>query len=467
MNKKEVLDNILSKVVRSSFTDSNCKISGITTNLQVSQKTDLVFYNIRDDQSAKKLFLERLDQSTYGIIVTNQIDEELENHIIIDQSDFLEVQKILADIIYPRIKEVLIIGVTGTNGKTTVVNFASQITKLCGKKCISVGTLGIRNENNYELNYLKNSTMPSYVELRKIIYEQQEKIDVIFLEVSSHGLHQNRLYDLKLDVAGWLNITQDHLDYHKNMDNYFESKLLIFNYLKEDGICLIPEENKNLYENILKRRPELTDKLKQVNFKNIKIETPGFIKTIFNKMNFSVAYFLNGYLWKEKVEKVSFDNLLPPDGRYNVFKKDDRVIIVDYAHTPDAIRNIILGIRGDYKGRKVAIVFGCGGDRDKSKRSLMGNIAEKKCDKIILTNDNPRSESPHDIVKDILDGIKNKEDVLIELDRKKAIQLAFDKFNDYIIVIAGKGHEDYQEISGKRISFSDIIEVKKIIKRDL
>ena len=385
----------------------------------------------------------------------DNITLKIKNVINLSGNDFKRYQNTLVDIFYPIEEEVKICGVTGTNGKTSVVHICREISSLLGKNSISIGTLGVVNGKGEVVENL-NSTTPSKLDLRRIISKFKNKCDAFFIEVSSHGLHQERMRGLKFFSAGWTSFSQDHLDYHKNIEDYFQAKMKIYEYLTPEGELFVPAAEKLLIDRISKLEPlKITGPLTKWDFVNM----PSSFNVSFNKNNLELATELINSLW-DIPNRLDLEQLTPPPGRLSIIKKGENLVVIDYAHTPDALKNICQAVRDEFKTFYLIVVFGCGGDRDKTKRPIMGEIAEKYGDKVILTNDNPRNEDPELIVQDIKAGMKSI--CQVEYDRKKAIEQALNYFTNRkkIVLIAGKGHENYQEIRGEKIRFSDFDVIK-------
>jgi UDP-N-acetylmuramoyl-L-alanyl-D-glutamate--2,6-diaminopimelate ligase len=459
MNKVEILKIIESDIVsQNQLTDLEESVSEVTTNLQSSNPGDIVFYKVANEEKSIENFAKRLKDKKPGLLILNHGAEFVKdkNTIFIDSEKFLTVQKKILDILCPNKGKMKIVGVTGTNGKTTTVNLAMQISSRAGHPAISVGTIGVQDLNGSLVDDLE-STTPSYVEFRKLIYRFQDKYSVCFVEVSSHALVQNRLHDIFLDAAAWTSFSQDHLDYHKSMEEYFDAKMLIEKkYLKEGKSLLIPSFEKELYKMILSKNPNVRIKTAPT-LKDYGItDMPFFYHSAYNQGNVEVAMALNVELWgKDVLKNFNLKEIPTPKGRFSVVEiAPKRLAIVDYAHTPDALTNIGLAIKKSFPGYKLTVVFGCGGNRDKTKRPLMGKAVSGFADKIIVTSDNPRDEAPEDIIVDILPGLAGSYEAMV--DRKKAILHALESMEENeIILIAGKGHEEYQEIKGVKHPFSD------------
>ncbi|HEV2613361.1 MAG TPA: UDP-N-acetylmuramoyl-L-alanyl-D-glutamate--2,6-diaminopimelate ligase [Gammaproteobacteria bacterium] len=383
-----------------------------------------------------------------------------------------------------------IIGVTGTNGKTSITHFIARALKLHGLNTGVIGTLG-----NGLIDHLEPArlTTPSPDELKKIFADfLDKKTDVIALEASSHGLDQNRLKNTEFFAGIFTNLTRDHLDYHKTLKNYEQAKFKLFADFKPNyNIINVDDKTGLKFAKQLKSTPLYctSTELKKCPIKNIpfiyaskitphslgttaEIHTPwgdGILETsLFGKFNISNLLAVVTVLGLLNIKLSDTLNYIAQlkniSGRMQVIHAPNKsMIVIDYAHTPDALEKTLKTLREHCHGN-IWCVFGCGGDRDKGKRPLMGRIAEKLADFVILTDDNPRTENPLEIIAEIKTGIKNKETIITEHDRQRAIQHAIQSAqpND-IVLIAGKGHETYQEINHERFPFSDELEVKKEI----
>ena len=381
-----------------------------------------------------------------------------------------------------------IIAVTGTNGKTSITNFYYQILSLNKAKVAAIGTLGVISKK-YNLQTKNTSIDP--VNIHKILQKIKElKIDNVILEASSHGLKQNRLNNINFNTALFTNLSRDHLDYHKTFKDYLNSKLILFNkLLKNKGNIVFDEkilQSKQL-NNISKKR-----NLKKYNFGNQKSfirilniqKLDDFKRVVFKMKNKKYSFktslignvqitnlmfaIVAAYLSKININNIlkSIEKIKPINGRLEKVGnlKNKSKVILDYAHTPDALKTAILNIRKEYPISKISLVFGCGGDRDKDKRPEMGEIAKKYCDKIYLTDDNPRNENPKLIRSQITKNIKNSNFNEIP-SRSKAILTAVDELSSGdILIVAGKGHESYQEYK-KKFFFSDKFEIIKAINK--
>lgn len=379
---------------------------------------------------------------------------------------------------YPQ-NQLKIVGVTGTNGKTTTTYILESI--LGEKNVARIGTVEYKIGD--EIIPAPNTT-PSSLEIIKICKKALEKnIKYLIMEVSSHGLDIGRVNMLRFEAGIFTNLTLDHLDYHKTMENYYLAKRKLFDLVKNKKNSII-----NIDDEYGKRYLEYTNgisygidqgdiqgEIKQITREGQEVAIKIFEKEYKVNLRLLGRYNLSNLLGaigavktlglsdEEIISKIPLIHGAP--GRFEPVKIDrDFTVIVDYAHTGDALENILKSIN-EFKSNRVITVFGCGGDRDKTKRPIMGAIAEKYSDIVIVTSDNPRTEDPNEILKDIVVGL-TKENHIIEVHREKAIEKAVSlaEKND-IILIAGKGHENYQVIGREKIHFDDKEEVIKAIKK--
>ena len=376
---------------------------------------------------------------------------------------------------YEKIKDITLIGVTGTNGKTTTSYIIYDILNKMDIKCAYIGTIGFyKNGTIKELN----NTTPDIEELYEYLYEcTLDDIRYVVMEVSSHALVQDRVYGLKYDACIFTNLTEDHLDYHKNMDEYKKAKLLLFDKLRNKRIAIINSDDQNYKDFIFSNNYNVkVGKFGDFRIRNIKLNDDSldlkfsFKNEYFKHLNMVGKY--NAYNYLEAVAALVYLNfdineilkidVLAPPGRMYIVKYKDNTIFIDYAHTPDAMEKVLKSVN-EFKKNKVFTIFGCGGDRDKFKRSIMGNIASIYSDKVIITNDNPRTENEDDIISDIVSGIKTDNYEIVK-NRKDAIikGVSYLDKND-ILLILGKGHEDYQIIGNEKKHFSDLEVLKDII----
>lgn len=374
-------------------------------------------------------------------------------------------------------EDLKLIGVTGTSGKTTTCFLTYQILNKLGIKTCYIGTIGCYIDN--DVVELSNTT-PDILELYNLLLTAKEKgCKVIVMEVSSHSLAEERIKGLKFDVCAFTNLSQDHLDYHKTMEEYCRCKVKIINYLKDNGKIIVNVDDEYSKYFICDKSLSLgingsnykikefhmenthTDILFNVNNDSYEVRTNLIGK--FNVYNYltSLALINNLGISVNDIINVT-DSINAPVGRAQIIKVGTSIAVIDYAHKPDAVSKIIPLFREVTKG-KIITIIGCGGDRDPMKRPIMGNIATSLSDYVILTNDNPRTEDEKLIMKDILEGITTDNYEVI-YDRKDAIKkgISMLKDNDCLLIL-GKGHEDYQIIGRTKIHLSDYEEVIKNI----
>jgi UDP-N-acetylmuramoyl-L-alanyl-D-glutamate--2,6-diaminopimelate ligase len=331
-----------------------------------------------------------------------------------------------------------------------------QLGQLAGKKGISIGTLGVREPGKQLLDF--GLTSPSFIDLRKFLNIYGKGKDFCVMEASSHALLQERMFGIIFDGAGWLSFSQDHLDYHQTMEAYFEAKSLIYKHLRDTAKLFVPLSQTELYQK-LKIFPQ-TEKAY-----GLPENLPLFFSTQFNRDNLEVAHAIVESVFAT-ILKVDYHKLTPPDGRFYIRQYKSNYLVVDFAHTPDALLNICRGIRKSFPGHKLKVLFGCGGDRDRTKRPLMGAVVDEWADEAYVTSDNPRTEDPGRIINDILKGFTRRNPRKI-VDRREAVRIAFSELNENeVLLLAGKGHEDYILINGVKHPYSDIKEVDEFVRRN-
>lgn len=372
--------------------------------------------------------------------------------------------------------EIKLVGVTGTNGKTTTATLLHDLYTKLGYKCGLLSTV----VNKIGVAQIKSThTTPDAVQLNALLrYMIAEDCEYCFMEVSSHAIHQNRIAGLDFAGGVFTNITHDHLDYHKTFDEYLKAKKTFFDCLNENAFALVNKDDKNgmvMMQNTkakkvtyaLKSMSDFSCKVIESDFSGMQLNIDGsevWTKLIgqFNAYNLLAIYSTAVLLGEDKLLVLTaISNLVSVDGRFQYVKSANNVAgIVDYAHTPDALKNVLKTINDIRTGNEQVItVVGCGGDRDKEKRPVMAKIACEQSDKIILTSDNPRTESPDEIIKEMRQGVDgvhfNK--VLAIVNREEAIRTACSLAQGGdIILVAGKGHEKYQEINGEKLPFDDM-----------
>ena len=381
-----------------------------------------------------------------------------------------------------------LIGITGTNGKTSVTTLLFDIFKILGFKSALISTVEYRIGDEV---IPSTHTTPDIIRVNQILAKAVAKgCEYAFMEVSSHGIHQHRTTGLQFKIAGFTNITHDHLDYHKTFDQYLKTKKRFFDELTSEAIAITNIDDKNgnvLLQNTkakkksyaLKTMADFHGKITEIDFNGMLLNFNGkeFWTTLtgkFNASNLLLAYAIaieSGFHEDDILPAIS--QLKRVNGRFETLKSPGGIFfVVDYAHTPDALENVLDSINEiRTKNERLITIFGCGGDRDVAKRPEMGKIATRKSTLAIITSDNPRTENPSDIIKEIEAGVEpqNFSKYTSIPDRREAIKMAI-KFAEPkdIVVVAGKGHETYQEINGIKNHFDDketIIELTRLMSK--
>ena len=407
-----------------------------------------------------------------ALVVIAQEDTGVENQILVDDTHAV-FSDMCAKWFGNPSKDLILLGVTGTNGKTSITYMLKQIIESQGYTVGLIGT--IQNMIGDEILPTKNTT-PNAYDLNSLFSQMKSKgCKYVIMEVSSHALDQCRVYNLQFKVAMFTNLTQDHLDYHKTMENYLEAKKKLFRmcetaiinsddtYAEEviKGLdCKVATYstgiNSTYSANGIKYRPSSVEYefINEKYFQHIKVNTGGKF-TVYNSLCAISCAIELGFDIKDIA--LSLDKLSGVKGRAeSVPCVKDFTVIIDYAHTPDGLKNILKTFKECDKNR-LTVLFGCGGDRDRTKRSIMGNIAVRYADNVIITSDNPRTEDPKQIIKDILVGTESSvTPVKVIENRIEAIKyaIATAQKND-IIVLAGKGHETYQILADKTIHLDE------------
>lgn len=393
-----------------------------------------------------------------------------------------------------------IIAVTGTNGKTSTVQLATRLRYALGDACASIGTLGagMCQPDTHELDATANTT-PDAINMQRMLADFVDRgAKQVAMEASSHALVQHRMKSVMTKVAVFTNLSRDHLDYHGSMAEYAKAKRLLLNQPGLEFAVINADDRESqawlnaLPENVtpiltsIQGHPE-PDQSTVTNAKvcyaeSIVFSTSGCSLSLVSSWgdaevhlpllgHFNVANYLSAFASLLALG-LEFDALVeatgevkPVPGRMEIFSNQNGAnIVVDYAHTPDALEQALKAAREHCQGQLIS-VFGCGGDRDKGKRSLMGEVAERHADKVILTSDNNRSEAPEDIMRDILSGCTQPDAIHCEVDRKQAIRFALSKTTDTdLIVVAGKGHEDYQITGGQTQPYNERLYVANLLE---
>ena len=459
-------------------------ISGVQDNSKKIKSGDLFIAIDGDKKNGEEFIGESIESGAIAVVTSNKKikNSKLTVPIIFDISPRKRLSKI-SKLFYPNSPKI-ICAVTGTNGKTSTVDYLYQIWTHLGLEAASIGTLGVKSKT---LNCITENTTPGPIELHKMLNKLSLLgVSHLALEVSSHAINQNRIDSIDLHSACFTNLSQDHLDYHKSLKNYSDVKFKLFDELLPSKnasiVCIDSDQGGKFSKKIKSLNRKVFDVGEGAEFINIvsveeysngkKVEILFKNKTyiIFLEVNahFEVLNILcaaglaieSGCNYSKVFSSLEF--IKPVKGRLEkISTNDSSNIIIDYAHTPDALSHVLESIKKETSG-KIVLVFGCGGDRDKSKRILMGGVAQKFCEEIIITNDNPRNEDPSNIANQIIKGCPK---AIISLDRFSAIKLGISKIrNQDTLLIAGKGHEELQIIGGQELPFSDHKVVEEILR---
>ena len=398
------------------------------------------------------------------VIAEHEVDCNIPLEVVSNTEEYL--RETLKNEYADEINKLKIIGLTGTNGKTTTAYLTYQLLNLFNEKSAYIGTIGFKAPND-EIE-TENTTPDTLTIYSLLLHAIEIGCKTVVMEVSSHALSFERIYGLHIDIAAFTNLTEDHLDYHKTMENYLNAKLKIFDYMNESGKLIVNNDdnaskafvnkfgsgiklgynnNENDY-NILNADINPAKTKIEFTYKNQTYNVTTNLTSKFNVYNYMTSLAILhecGYEIEDIINKTK--EIKAPKGRCETHKVNGGYAVIDYAHTPDAVE-------------KVITIVGCGGDRDPIKRPIMGGIATKLSDYTILTSDNPRTEDPAKIMEDILKGVKST-NYEVELDRKTAIKKGIEMLQpEDILLILGKGHEDYQIIGHTKIHLDDAEEVE-------
>lgn len=483
MRLRTLIDNI-SYLELANMEDMVAEITGISYNSKKTQPNDLFICLVGEHVDGHEFAEEACANGACACVVERKLLIDVPQ-IVVENTQETIAQ--ISDLFYSSPSSRLnIIGVTGTNGKTTVTHLIQQLFEANNQQCALIGTLGHKFSSADAYRDVKHTT-PQAPELQSLFYDINEKgIKNIVMEVSSHALAQHRVDYCDFNGAVFTNLTQDHLDFHITMHNYFQAKAILFENLVSGDFAVINVDDEyaekllNLISPSVKVYKYGIKNPADILAKDIKFSTnsASFICTVQGK-EYEVNLKMNGMfsvynvlaaiatavaanMDVEKSVKL-LEQIGGVAGRFEVVISKPTVI-VDYAHTPDGLENVLKAARDiTPTDGKLVCLFGCGGDRDATKRPKMGRIAEEYADKVIVTSDNPRTEDPQQIITDILAGFKSVNDVIVEPDREMAIKEAhkISSEND-VIIVAGKGHEDYQILAEETIHFDDREKVREI-----
>lgn len=419
-----------------------------------------------------------IENGASKLIVEEDNNYKIDYEVVSDTREYLI--KYLSENYGKYINELKIIGFTGTNGKTTSAYMLHNALNMLNIKTAYIGTIGFYI--NKKIENLNNTT-PDVLDLYNLLLKAYEEgCKYVCMEASSQGLSYKRVEGFLFDYAIFTNLTQDHLDYHKTMENYALAKQELFKKLKKDGTAIInfDDENKSYY--LLEQNNNITYGFNGGDFKikNYDMNVLGTKLTYqnnnedytlatkiigkYNIYNLLITIiFLNLIgISKEKIKEIIYE-LKPPTGRMETIIHKNNNIVIDYAHTPDAVEKIIKTVKEVTKGN-IYTVFGCTGDRDRTKRPIMTKMVCDLSKRVIITNDDPHFEDPKQIVEDMINGVDNRNFEII-LDRREAIKKGISLLKEYdALLILGKGHEEFMIIKDKKVPFKDSIVVEELIK---
>lgn len=456
MNLNEILKNVRNSDFERVGEINDVEVHGLSYDSRLINSGDLFFCFKGEKKDSHDFVYDAIKGGASALVVERKIDIDFPQVI---SSSSRKMMSEIAEIFYEfPSREITTVGVTGTNGKTTTVNILSAIAKAAGEKTETIGTL------------TGQLTTPEAPDLQRQIRDSiGNGVSFLAMEVSSHALLQNRISRMTYDAAIFTNLSLDHLDYHGDMESYYKAKSSLFSPT-HSKLAVINADNqfgKRLMNEV--EIPQVSFSLNDVDIvertlikttfrwkgKIIELKLPG----VFNLENaLAAAVTAEALGFNREVIAKGLESAKGTPGRFELLTHSDEepYIIVDYCHTPDGLEKILLSINELLPGARTHIVFGCGGDRDTSKRAQMGMISETHATNVYLTSDNPRSENQMAIINDILAGIHDTEPVYVNPDRREAIFHAVTTANqDDVVLIAGKGCEPYQEISGTLHPFLD------------
>lgn len=475
------------KKLKEILVDTPClEVNGDTDveirDIQIDSRSagpDSLFVAIKGTQTDGHQYIKQAISNGAKAVLCEHMPESPEEHVTyIRVSETSSAVGQVASVFYDKpTARMKVVGITGTNGKTTTTTLLYQLFSDMGLKTGLLSTV----ENRIGETVVESThTTPDPIQLHALLARMYESgCGYVFMEVSSHAIDQNRISGIRFAGAVFTNITHDHLDYHRTFKEYINAKKKFFDNLPSDAFALVNVDDKHhgimvqnssakVYGLSLNTLSDFKAKILENSIHGLLLQVDGTemysrLAGEFNAYNLLTAYATAILLGFEKVSVLStLSNLKGAKGRFETIYAPDRSItgIVDYAHTPDALEKVLLTIaKTKSKGSKIITVVGCGGNRDKTKRPQMARIAAALSDEVILTSDNPRNEEPNDILQEMITGIEDKsglQKTTVNADRKEAIRMAVKlaKKGD-IILVAGKGHETYQEIKGVKYPFDD------------
>ena len=481
------LTNLVKNIkVENIINETDVEISGISYNSKTIQSGEIFVCLVGEHSDGHEYAEMAVKNGAVALFCEKEIKSVSVPQILVESTRH-QIADLAANFYNFPSKKLSLIGVTGTNGKTTVTHLIQKIVEKSKHKCALIGTLGYKLSATDTYHEAKHTT-PQAPELQRTLdMIHNENIDYVAMEVSSHALEQNRVGGCDFKGAVFTNLTQDHLDYHITMNNYFDAKSILFKNLQAGDFAVINNDDEyaekfklttdnavKIYSYGIKNNADITAQnidfsIHGANFdckigneiKKIKLQMNGMF-SVYNALAALTAGIAMGFDAETCIKAL--EETKSVDGRFEIVCKKP-LVIVDYAHTPDGLENVLKAARElTPNDGNLICMFGCGGDRDATKRPKMGKIADENADIVVVTSDNPRSEDPQLIISDILAGIKsvNTKKVFVEPDRGIAISMLKNiaKEND-VVLLAGKGHEDYQILKEKTVHFDDREEAKK------
>jgi UDP-N-acetylmuramoyl-L-alanyl-D-glutamate--2,6-diaminopimelate ligase len=476
------LSDIISLVKFECVGNTNIPIQSLVFDSRKVQQGD-VFFAIAGTQVDGHLYIDDVIAKGAIAIVCEKLPNSLQEGVCyLKVSSAGRAMGLMAAAYYNNPSEYMkVVGVTGTNGKTTVATLLFHLFRSFGHRCGLIST--VQNQIDDEV-IPSTHTTPDSVQLQFLLDKMlQNGCEYVFMEASSHAIHQERIAGISFTGTIFTNISHDHLDYHGTFENYIKAKKKLFDEVNHDAFALTNKDDKNgmvmlqntkapRYTYALQSPSDFKAKIIESDFNGMLINIDGeeaWFKLVghFNAYNLLAVYGAAFLLGKEKKEIIThLSNINSVSGRFEYIRSENGIhAIVDYAHTPDALENVLKTIDGiRTKNEELIVVFGCGGNRDTAKRPVMADIATRYGTRIIFTSDNPRNEDPEEILNQMQLGVKplHYKKTLRITDRKEAIKVAVSlaKKGD-VILIAGKGHETYQEVKGTKHHFDDREEVKQ------
>ena len=479
MNLQELLYKVsVAKVVGTT----NVEVTGIAFDSRKIKK-DFLFVAVKGTQSDGHTYISQTINAGATVIILENMPADLEDNITyiqVEDSD-IALGIIAANFYNNPSEKIKLVGITGTNGKTTIVSLLSQLFALLNVK---VGMLSTIQNKIIDTIIPSTHTTPDALQINFLLNEMiSQGCEYCFMEVSSHAISQGRISGLNFSGGVFTNITQDHLDYHNTFAEYRDVKKSFFDVLPKDAFALSNKDDRNGLKMLegtkaekctyaLKSSADYKCRVLENQFEGMLLninKVDVWVKLIgeFNAYNMLSVYAVaNRFGFEDYEVLTALSMLTAAEGRFQFLQSEEKITaIVDYAHTDDALKNVISTINNIRSNAEQLItVVGCGGDRDKTKRPLMAAVACNLSNQVILTADNPRSESPDAIIEDMLAGLDpvQKKKVLVITDRAQAIKTACRLANtNDIVLVAGKGHEKYQEINGEKFPFDDLEELKQ------